>query len=89
MAARESSEAINEFLLQRISGRGRDMTEVRHKAIEATQAELTFRVRTKDRKNIYRINYNPDEIAKAVAFLIDNGFVNGASLVVDGGHRLI
>ncbi len=31
----------------------------------------------------------PDEIAKAVAILIDNGFVNGASLVVDGGHRLI
>ncbi len=31
----------------------------------------------------------PDDIAKAVAFLIDNGFVNGASLVVDGGHRLV
>lgn len=31
----------------------------------------------------------PDEIAKAVVFLIDNGFVNGLSLVVDGGHRLI
>ncbi len=30
-----------------------------------------------------------DDIAKAVAFLIDNGFVNGISLVVDGGHRLI
>ena len=30
-----------------------------------------------------------DEIAKAVAFLIDNRFVNGISLVVDGGHRLI
>jgi len=30
-----------------------------------------------------------DDIAKAIAFLIDNGFVNGASLVVDGGHRLI
>ena len=30
-----------------------------------------------------------DEVAKAVAFLIDNGFVNGISLVVDGGHRLI
>lgn len=30
-----------------------------------------------------------DEIAKAVVFLIDNGFVDGISLVVDGGHRLI
>ena len=30
-----------------------------------------------------------EDIAKAVAFLIDNGFVNGISLVVDGGHRLI
>ncbi|MFS2318164.1 SDR family oxidoreductase [Maricaulis sp. D1M11] len=30
-----------------------------------------------------------DDIAKAVAFLIDNGFVSGISLVVDGGHRLI
>ena len=29
------------------------------------------------------------DVAKAVAFLIDNGFVNGVSLVVDGGHRLI
>lgn len=32
---------------------------------------------------------SPDDIAKAVAFLIDNGFANGASLVLDGGHRLI
>ncbi|MBY8978338.1 SDR family oxidoreductase [Rhodobacteraceae bacterium NNCM2] len=31
----------------------------------------------------------PDEIAKAVVFLIDNAFVNGLSLVVDGGHRLV
>lgn len=31
----------------------------------------------------------PDDVAKAVAFLIDNGFVSGISLVVDGGHRLI
>ncbi len=30
-----------------------------------------------------------DDIAKAVGFLIDNGFVNGISLVVDGGHRLV
>ena len=30
-----------------------------------------------------------DDVAKAVAFLVDNGFVNGISLVVDGGHRLI
>jgi len=30
-----------------------------------------------------------DDIAKSVAFLIDNSFVNGISLVVDGGHRLI
>lgn len=30
-----------------------------------------------------------EDVAKAVAFLIDNGFVNGISLVVDGGHRLI
>lgn len=30
-----------------------------------------------------------DDVAKAVAFLVDNGFVNGVSLVVDGGHRLI
>lgn len=30
-----------------------------------------------------------DDIAKAVLFLIDNGFVNGVSLVVDGGHRLV
>lgn len=31
----------------------------------------------------------PDDIAKAVHFLIDNEFVNGISLVVDGGHRLV
>lgn len=31
----------------------------------------------------------PDDVAKAVSFLIDNTFVNGISLVVDGGHRLI
>jgi NAD(P)-dependent dehydrogenase (short-subunit alcohol dehydrogenase family) len=30
-----------------------------------------------------------DDIAKAVSFLIDNTFVNGISLVVDGGHRLV
>ena len=29
------------------------------------------------------------DIAKAVSFLIDNTFVNGISLVVDGGHRLV
>lgn len=29
------------------------------------------------------------DVAKAVAFLIDNDFVNGVSLVVDGGHRLV
>jgi len=34
-------------------------------------------------------NGTPDDVAKAVAFLIDNSFVNGLSLVVDGGHRLI
>lgn len=31
----------------------------------------------------------PEDIAKAVAFVIDNGFVDGVSLVVDGGHRLV
>lgn len=30
-----------------------------------------------------------EDVAKSVAFLIDNTFVNGISLVVDGGHRLI
>jgi NAD(P)-dependent dehydrogenase (short-subunit alcohol dehydrogenase family) len=30
-----------------------------------------------------------DDVAKAVSFLIDNTFVNGISLVIDGGHRLI
>lgn len=30
-----------------------------------------------------------DDIAKAVSFLIDNTYVNGISLVVDGGHRLV
>lgn len=30
-----------------------------------------------------------DDVAKAVEFLIDNEFVNGHALVVDGGHRLI
>lgn len=30
-----------------------------------------------------------DDVAKAVSFLIDNTFVNGVSLVVDGGHRLV
>lgn len=29
------------------------------------------------------------EVTKAVAFLLDNEFVDGASLVIDGGHRLI
>ena len=32
---------------------------------------------------------SPDDVAKAVAFLIDNTFVDGVSLVVDGGHRLV
>jgi len=31
----------------------------------------------------------PDDIAKSVLYLMDNGFVSGTSLVVDGGHRLI
>ena len=31
----------------------------------------------------------PEDVAKAVLFLIDNGFVSGTSLVVDGGHRLV
>ncbi|SEP94049.1 SDR family oxidoreductase [Thalassovita taeanensis] len=31
----------------------------------------------------------PKDIAKSVAFLIDNSFVNGITLVVDGGHRLV
>ncbi|MCH8142434.1 MAG: SDR family oxidoreductase [Proteobacteria bacterium] len=29
------------------------------------------------------------DVAKAVAFLIHNSFVNGTILVVDGGHHLI
>jgi len=37
---------------------------------------------------VKRIGQSSD-IAKAVAFLIDNDFVDGISLVVDGGHRLI
>ncbi len=31
----------------------------------------------------------PVDVAKTVTFLIDNGFVNGATVVVDGGHRLV
>ncbi len=31
----------------------------------------------------------PEDVAKAAAFLIDNSFVNGTALVIDGGHRLI
>ena len=31
----------------------------------------------------------PVDVAKAVAFLIDNTFVNGTTIVVDGGHRLV
>lgn len=31
----------------------------------------------------------PDDVAHAVEFLINNGFVSGISLVVDGGHRLV
>ncbi len=31
----------------------------------------------------------PVDVAKAAAFLIDNDFVNGTTVVVDGGHRLI
>ena len=30
-----------------------------------------------------------EDVAKGVLFLIDNGFVNGVSLVIDGGHRLL
>jgi len=52
---------------------------------DAAQAQLDSIAQILPVKRIGR----PDEIAKAVAFLIDNGFVNGASLVVDGGHRLI
>lgn len=31
----------------------------------------------------------PEDIAKTAAFLIDNGFIDGQTIVVDGGHRLI
>ena len=31
----------------------------------------------------------PADVVKAVAFLIDNSFVNGTTVVVDGGHRLV
>jgi len=31
----------------------------------------------------------PEDVAHAVEFLINNSFVSGISLVVDGGHRLI
>ena len=30
-----------------------------------------------------------EDLAKAAVFLLDNEFIDGASLVVDGGHRLI
>ncbi len=30
-----------------------------------------------------------DDVAQAVTFLMSNGFVNGTTLAVDGGHRLI
>lgn len=30
-----------------------------------------------------------EDVAKAVSFLIDNTFIDGVSLVVDGGHRLV
>jgi len=31
----------------------------------------------------------PIDVAKTVAFLIDNTFINGTTIVVDGGHRLV
>lgn len=31
----------------------------------------------------------PEDVADGVRFLIENGFVNGHALVIDGGHRLV
>ena len=31
----------------------------------------------------------PEDVAHGVQFLIENGFVNGHALVIDGGHRLV
>lgn len=31
----------------------------------------------------------PNDVAKAVSFLVDNTYIDGISLVIDGGHRLI
>lgn len=31
----------------------------------------------------------PEDVAHGVRFLIENGFVNGHALVIDGGHRLV
>ncbi len=44
--------------------------------------------RTADLLPVKRVG-TPADVAKAAAFVIDNGFVNGTTVVVDGGHRLI
>lgn len=52
---------------------------------EAAQAQLDAVAELLPVKRIGK----PEDIAKSVAFLIDNDFIDGISLVVDGGHRLI
>lgn len=52
---------------------------------EAAQAQLKA---IGDSLPVQRVG-TADDVAKAAAFVIDNGYVNGISLVVDGGHRVI
>lgn len=62
-------------------------TRVWGDVLGADAAEETLRA-MKDLLPAGRVG-TADEIAKAVVFLVDNGFVTGTSVVVDGGHRLI
>ena len=43
---------------------------------------------TAERLPVRRVG-RPDDVAQAIAFLIENTFVTGAILEVDGGARLV
>lgn len=61
-------------------------TEMLHKAFGEQHGEIVKA--TADKLPVKRIG-KPEEIADAVLFLMGNGFITGATLLVDGGEMLV